>query len=346
MRGKIARIHRLIAVAVAACFPLAALAVAGCDDGGCPEDEVTCGPPPACPLPDGPTFEVVHAGAELRYELAWGGQVQTAVSADPDSAEPGDWVDGASVSLDPGPEDLRIFARAAGEACPGAVFARAYTVRTAYAPAAEQPGSTAIAAADPSIRSWAAGWVAPVSYGEGVSETWRTPERALGPATGEPSDVVALGNGGRIVLSFDPPIKDGPGADLAVFENGFNDTFLELAFVEVSSDGAHFARFSSAYLGSEPVAEHGTHEPELISGLAGKYRRGFGTPFDLGLLATRPEVQAGVLDLDQIRYVRIVDVVGDGEQADSFGRPIYDPHPTRDSGGFDLEAVGVLNHAE
>ena len=44
-----------------------------------------------------------------------------------------------------------------------------------------------------------------------------------------------------------------------------------------------------------------------------------------------------------IRWVRVVDVVGDGSCTDSFGNVIYDPYPTIGSGGFDLEAVGVIN---
>jgi len=41
--------------------------------------------------------------------------------------------------------------------------------------------------------------------------------------------------------------------------------------------------------------------------------------------------------------VRTGDLVGDGSESDSFGHPIYDPHPTQTSAGFDLDAVGVLN---
>ena len=56
-------------------------------------------------------------------------------------------------------------------------------------------------------------------------------------------------------------------------------------------------------------------------------------------------MESGWVDLARIQYVRIVDVVGAGDVLDSFGAPIYDPTPTFGSGGFDLEAVGVLNAA-
>jgi hypothetical protein len=40
-----------------------------------------------------------------------------------------------------------------------------------------------------------------------------------------------------------------PGYDFAIFENGFpfgsGSFYLELAFVEVSSDGKHFVRFNA-----------------------------------------------------------------------------------------------------
>jgi hypothetical protein len=77
--------------------------------------------------------------------------------------------------------------------------------------------------------------------------------------------------------------------------------------------------------------------------LAGKYRQGYGTPFDLEELAGTPG-----LNVNDVKYVRIIDVVGsiDDNYAtyDSFGNKINDPWPTPfDSSGFDLEAVGVIH---
>jgi hypothetical protein len=83
--------------------------------------------------------------------------------------------------------------------------------------------------------------------------------------------------------------------------------------------------------------------PTYLHNLAGKYRGEQGTPFDLGELPRDPK-----LDLGRITHVRIVDVVGSINPAwgsyDSEGRIIKDPFPTRfESGGFDLDAVGVMN---
>jgi hypothetical protein len=50
---------------------------------------------------------------------------------------------------------------------------------------------------------------------------------ALGPAD---NNVVSLGDSGYAIVKFDIPISDGPGFDFAVFENAFDDEFLELAF--------------------------------------------------------------------------------------------------------------------
>ena len=72
--------------------------------------------------------------------------------------------------------------------------------------------------------------------------------------------MVSLGKGGSITLSFDPPVSNGDGWDFAVFENGFEDTFLELAYVEVSSDGVVFVRFDNASLTPDPVPRHGGAE--------------------------------------------------------------------------------------
>ena len=41
--------------------------------------------------------------------------------------------------------------------------------------------------------------------------------------------VVSLGDGGSAILTFSSPIINGNGPDFAVFENAFDNTFLELA---------------------------------------------------------------------------------------------------------------------
>lgn len=172
------------------------------------------------------------------------------------------------------------------------------------------------------------------SYGE--------PENALGPAT---NIVVSLGDAGEAVLTFAEPIIDGLGYDFAVFENGFDDTFLELAFVEVSSNGIDYFRFpshSQTQTGIQ-VGAFDPLDPTKIHNLAGKYRALFGTPFDLSDIEDDPS-----LDKNNITHVKIIDVVGsiDPEYAryDSFGNIINDPFNTPfASSGFDLDAVGVIN---
>ncbi|MDY6837498.1 MAG: choice-of-anchor U domain-containing protein [Thermodesulfobacteriota bacterium] len=209
-----------------------------------------------------------------------------------------------------------------------------------YPPAAGEPGSAAVSKGDPAIIAWATGWE---NYlvGEEVSETWQNPHKALGPAEGTFFDIVSLGRGGEIMLTFDWPIRNGEGWDLAVFENSFNDTFLELAYVEVSSDGTHFLRFDNDSLTADPVGGFGAIDPTDVYGLAGKYRQGFGTPFDLRDLATKEAVLNGTVNLSRITHLRIVDIVGDGSCVDTSGDVIFDPYPTVQSAGFDLDAVGI-----
>jgi len=124
-----------------------------------------------------------------------------------------------------------------------------------------------------------------------------------------------------------------------VFENSFSDTFLELGYVEVSSDGVNFFRFGNDSLTESPVGGFGAVDPTDIGGFAGKYRQGYGTPFDLALLIDT----SGLLDTNNVKWVRIVDIVGDGGCLDTSGDVIYDPYPTMGSAGFDLDAIGVLN---
>ncbi len=206
-----------------------------------------------------------------------------------------------------------------------------------YAPRAGMPGTTAIPHHDARIVAWAKGSLQP-QYGTDVDEVWKTPAKALGPATTDVYDIVCLGNGGNITVFFPHPIMNRDGADFAVFENSFGHTFLELAFVEVSSDGVNFIRFPAFSDTPSAVGPFGTVDPTNVHGLAGKYQVGHGTPFDLSDLPDSP-----LLDKRSIRFVRIVDIIGDGSVKDSRGRSIYDPTPVVGSGGFDLEAVGVIH---
>ena len=208
-----------------------------------------------------------------------------------------------------------------------------------FAPAAGEAGSTAIIQSSSSFVGWATGYL-DYQPGPNVDAGFQTPAKALGAATGDPTDVVVLGDSGRITLTFGSFITNGTGADFAVFENSFSNTFLELAWVEVSSNGTDYFRFPNFSLTQNAIGAFGSLDPTNLDGLAGKYRGGYGTPFDLDILKTVPG-----LDVNAVRYVRIVDIVADGTALDSMDRPIYDPHHTVGSGGFDLDAVGVIHAA-
>ncbi len=211
------------------------------------------------------------------------------------------------------------------------------------------------------------------------ADAFTDPSKAFGRATGgDTSDVVVLGedkdNPGSIVMTFDAPIRNGDGYDFAVFENSLDNTFLELAFVEVSTDGEHFVRFPNFYLGTSPVGsdiDAGDNDPTLIYNLGSKYMIGYGNGYDLQELAdaydyalahwdaeTSTALSSSVfsadyisdllenyqyLDLESVNYVRIVDIYGDGSVLDSAGNPIYDACPTHGTPGFDLSGIGVIN---
>lgn len=233
-----------------------------------------------------------------------------------------------------------------------------------YAPAAGSPGSTAVAYDDPRLIAWGSsvGQIVRgpydisdpesplVSFGNPDPAALGSPD-AFNSSTGEPltdpNKVLSLGDGGSITVLFTNPIYNGPSWDLAVFENAFNDTFLELAFVEVF-DGDTWARFPTSSLTQNAIQIDQTSattngiDPTDIDGFAGKYRASFGTPFDLSTLAGTPG-----LDLNHIIAVRLVDVVGSIDPAfarrDSSNRIINDPWPTPfNTGGFDLDAIGAF----
>ncbi|MFN8278453.1 MAG: T9SS type A sorting domain-containing protein [Chitinophagales bacterium] len=218
-----------------------------------------------------------------------------------------------------------------------------------FAPPAGQPGTTAIPQDTPIIIQWAGSCsiqrgLRQINLPDSGYATVGDSVSAVGPAG--TNGVVSLGDGGKATLGFSPAISDGTGFDFCVFENSFLDDFLELAVVAVSSDGVHFVRFPATSLTQDTLQTEsfGLTDARKINNLAGKYRGGFGTPFDLNELR-----DSSGIDIQHITHVRITDVVGSIDSSyatrDAFGHKINDPWPTNfPSGGFDLDAVGVLAH--
>jgi len=253
---------------------------------------------------------------------------------------------------------------------------------------------------NPIFRGWATGFknYLPSDNEWYPPDSWHDPNLALGPATGNRFDIVSLGDldadeiadacqPGQITLLFGNPnnpddsnhIRDVNGYDFVVFENGFvsnyntgggsaaGEMFAELGYVEVSSDGMNFARFPTVSLTAGLVGPYGTIEISNIFNLAGKHPNAYGfcvgTPFDLKEIADDPNVVSGVVDINNIIYVRIVDIPGSGDFYDEAvehinpntwpdwdyydsNQPIYDAWVTCGSGGLDLEAIGVLDEQE
>lgn len=188
-----------------------------------------------------------------------------------------------------------------------------------------------------------------IAHPGGDTASYGTEADALGFYDGA---VVSLGDGGSIVLSFgtDTVVENVAGPDIGVYENGFFQNwpanaghtgyYFELGFVEVSSDGVTFARFPNKTANTAAIGGFDMLRPLDYFGLAGNSLGAISCNFDLDDLAEDDLVISGQVDLAEIRYVRIVDVVGDGSTTDSLGNPVYDPYPTAfSSGGFDLDAV-------
>lgn len=175
-------------------------------------------------------------------------------------------------------------------------------------------------------------------------------------ALGQPNNsVVSLGDAGEAVIQFNHAITNGQGADFAIFENGFLQeegsemAFLEFAFVEVSTDGVEYVRFPAT---SETPTDlqtdsFGFTNARNVHNLAGKYIANYGTPFDLEDLNNL--TQGTTVNLNNINYIKLIDVVGTVNPSfamyDSQNNIINDPYPTAfSSGGFDLDAVGVIHN--
>jgi hypothetical protein len=201
-----------------------------------------------------------------------------------------------------------------------------------FPPPAGQPGSTAISKDSSIIVGWAKSCQVVRGFID-ISDTSKTfggsNKASYGNVfmTAEIADgfVLSLGDGGVATLEFESPIGNGPGFDFAIFENSFDDVFLEL-----TPDSPQTSTF-------------GPTDATKINNFAGKYRGMYGTPFDLEELKD----SAGI-DLNHIIMVRIVDVVGCIQSPfttyDSQGHKVNDPWPTPfDTGGFDLDALAVLH---
>ena len=229
-----------------------------------------------------------------------------------------------------------------------------------YAPQAGLPGSTALPATSPLFKAWATqayierGFLeigdTTIAVNGNNKASFGQIKNIYGPADGR---VVSLGDKGSVTIVLQQPLYDGPGWDFAVFENGFRSltdssmAFLELAYVEVSSDGKHFFPFPSVSLtpDSIQIGAFDMLDASKIHNLAGKYIAGYGVPFDLNDLAV---YQRNGLDLNNVYYVRIRDVGGSISPLlasyDSQGHVINDPYPTPyPTCGFDLDAIGLIN---
>jgi hypothetical protein len=166
-------------------------------------------------------------------------------------------------------------------------------------------------------------------------------KEGLSSSTLPADQTLSLGTGGSVVLRLSESISDGEGVDIGVFENSFNGTFIEYAYVEVSSDGQHFVRFPNLTFSDDRLHAFGEITSYQSIGLAGVGKAGTPTGFDLSELYNHPKVIDGLVDLNLIYYVKVIDIMGDHSALDSLGRPIADPYPTQYSAGFDLDAVGA-----
>ncbi len=146
-------------------------------------------------------------------------------------------------------------------------------------------------------------------------------------------DVLSLGTGGQIVLSFgDNAIEDGAGPDFIVFENPFNAgsapngaLFAEPGEVSVSADGTTWKTYPCTATAAPYGACAGWHPV-------------YSTP-DNGLSPFDPSSGGGDafdladVGLTEVRFVRIVDKTAG---ACAMGSSI-------DTNGFDLDAIAIVH---
>ena len=157
-----------------------------------------------------------------------------------------------------------------------------------------------------------------------------------GGLTNGSTDVVSLGDGGSITLSFeDNVIVDRPGPDFTVFENAFQvpnvGIFIETGIVSVSDDGVNFFTFP--------------HNLMTFAGFAG-VTPVFSNP-DNGIDPRNPAVSGGdsfdlaTVGLSEARFVRITDP---GASVPDPGNSF--PTPGVGKSGFDLDAIVAVHSTD
>ena len=160
------------------------------------------------------------------------------------------------------------------------------------------------------------------------------------------SAIYQLGVGGQVTLELGDAAADGFGTDLIIYENPFlviggtnSETWAELLTVEVSSNNFDWAAFPTDFGGNPgPFG--------LFQGLPMHWYRGFagvspvsadpsmgidpadvvsggGDVFDFADLLNDPAVLAELVDLQDIRFVRLTDVVA-GTTTDTAGNFVWD----------------------
>ncbi len=193
----------------------------------------------------------------------------------------------------------------------------------------------------------------------------------LGPPSGEglhmgSADIYQLGVQGEVVIELGDPAANGPGTDLIIYENPFlaiggadSETWVEALKVEVSSNSEDWAGFDNSYLGTagpfglfQPIPMHWFRGFAGVSPVAAHPVLGVdpadivlggGDVFDLQDLVDHPNVVSQLVDLEDIRYVRLTDIQG-GVSTDSAGGLIWDCGDVNFACS-DVDAVYVANNS-
>lgn len=166
------------------------------------------------------------------------------------------------------------------------------------------------------------------------------PDVVLGPPVGGGAlrgslDVVTLGIGGEIVLSFEPnEIVDGPGDDFIVFENAFyvggdpSRPVVDLGEVSVSEDGVTWHTYACTPGDAPPY------------GACAGWTAVYSAPGN-GVSPVDPATAGGeaydlsALGLARARFVRIRDA----------STATCEGTPKPNTAGFDLDAIAIVHAA-